>query len=102
MRTDEATQMLLHFLPSNALQDDSVEDVRKALGTLAERLGEWPLLLNIFGGALRSEITVRKKSFKDALNWLQQGLDEVGLTAFDRSQAQEALAKSMAISLRPY
>jgi hypothetical protein len=105
MLTAEATQMLFNLLSTPSLGEEGGEDLPNALGQLAERLGEWPLLQNIFGGALRSEITIRKQPLKKALRWIQQGLDEAGLTAFDRNRSQdrnEALAKSMAISLRPY
>jgi hypothetical protein len=104
MTANEATQTLLNFIPGEARASDP-EAVRSALAGLAGRLGEWPLLLGIFGGTLRTEITVRGRTFPAAIAWVDEGLDAVGLTAFDRGRFQDrnaALAKSVDVSLRAY
>ncbi|UFS69449.1 TIR domain-containing protein [Geomonas sp. RF6] len=104
MEPEEAAHTLFNFLPSKDLDADG-ETVRSSLAVLAGRLGEWPLLLGIFGGTLRTEIEVRRRSFLAAVKWLQEGLEEVGLTAFDRRSSEDrsaALGKSVELSLRPY
>lgn len=104
MTPDEATLMLLNFVPSE-VRDKDLDGIRLPLADLARRLGEWPLLLGIFGGTLQTEISVRRRAFVDAMKWIREGLESVGLTAFDRRRSEDrnaALAKSVDVSLRPY
>ena len=101
----EAVQVLLNHVPPDASREADPAALRPALGELAGRLGQWPLLLGIFGGALRSEIVFRGRSVWDALAWLREGLDAIGLTAFDLRRSEDrnqALAGSVDVSLRPF
>ena len=103
MTRGEATQMLRNFIPSDAPAADL--DIQSTLAALALRLGEWPLLLGIFGGTLRTEIILRHRTFVEAMAWIQNGLDAAGLTAFDNRRSEDrsaALAKSVEVSLQPY
>ena len=101
----EAVQVLLNHVPPDASREADLTALRPALGELAGRLGQWPLLLGIFGGALQSEIVFRGRSVRDALAWLREGLDAIGLTAFDLRRSEDrnqALAGSLDVSLRPF
>jgi hypothetical protein len=100
MLPDEAVELLVNHLPE---KQRPPRDKRERLYTLAARLGEWALLLDIFGGTLRTEM-IAGSSLDAALTYLEDGLDEEGLTVFDRSEAgrNHALAASMSASLRRY
>jgi len=100
MLPEEAAALLLEYLP-----EDKRPPEQDGLLNLAKRLGEWPLLLGIFGGTLRQEVMVHKRSLSDALDWLNEGLSEEGLTVFDGSSKEgrnHALEASMNASLRRY
>ncbi|MCA9907982.1 MAG: TIR domain-containing protein, partial [Anaerolineae bacterium] len=98
MESNEATALLAKYLPETI-------DVRAAdakLRALAERLGEWPLLLNIVGITLREQVVIHHRTLENALAYVDEGLDEEGLTAFDRNNVgrSAALEATMRVGLR--
>ena len=97
----EAAQTLLKHLPETLTP--SLSEQRR-LNHLAERLGGWPLLLGIFGGALREEIVTGQHSLTAALDYVESGIEEAGLDAFDDTDSGrgKALNVSIDISLRPF
>ena len=69
--------------------------------SLANRLGEWPLLLELANSTLREQVQF-DETVEGALKWVNQSLDEAGVTAFDRADAaarNQAIAKTLEISL---
>ena len=101
MESKEAAAMLIKYLPRDI---EPTADDESALRRLAGRLGEWPLLLNIFGKVLSEEVIVRKSTLKAALAYVSEGLDIEGLAVFGRDDAgrNAALDASMAVSLRGF
>jgi len=101
MEAHEAAAMLTRYLPR---QTAPTSQEQQALRHLGERLGEWPLLLNIFGGVLREEVVVNRQSLKAALAYVNEGLDTEGLAVFGRDDAgrNAALEASMSVSLRRF
>lgn len=101
MTGDEAAQTLLKHLPDTLTP--SAKEINR-LAKLAERLGGWPLLLGIFGGALREEIVTGQHSLSAALDYVESGIEEAGLDAFDDTDSGrgKALNVSIDISLRPF
>ena len=85
MRQKEAVQLLTAGL--DGLAPSSASD-RLALGKLAARLGEWPLLLKLANGRLRGQMS-GGKPLSDALVYLNRALDKHGLVAFDAENPQE-------------
>ena len=70
---------------------------------LAQRLGEWPLLLTLVNRQLREMVEEDGFTIGEALRNVESTLQAEGLTAFDRenSQArQSAVEKTLAVSLR--
>lgn len=68
---------------------------------LAQRLGEWPLLLALGGAALRQRID-RGDTIDGALDYMNRALDKRGITAFDRERAADrhaAVASTLDVSL---
>nr|MCU0474684.1 LpqB family beta-propeller domain-containing protein [Anaerolineae bacterium] len=101
MTADEATQTLLRHLP-DTLTPNAPDRAR--LHALAVRLGGWPLLLGIFGGTLREEIVTGHHPLADALDYVESGIVEAGLDAFDDTDSGrgKALNQSIDISLRRF
>lgn len=94
MKELEAVEMLIHGLDSKPANTEPFK-------MLAERLGNWPLLLNLANGALRLH-TASDYPMAKALSSLNEALDRQGLTAFDRDNATErgdAVSKTMGASL---
>jgi hypothetical protein len=92
MRQEEATRLLGADLP---------EGGEKALGELAARLGEWPMLLKLVSGQLREQVGAGE-SLPDAIVYVNKALDKKGLTFFDASDTEErnlAVAKTIGVSL---
>lgn len=105
MLTAEAANMLGGFLPLEKLDEASASQAHESLSALARRLGAWPLLLNIFGGALQNEVTVQQASIAQAVQFIEQGLNDAGLTAFDSTRSKErskAMSASVSASLRTF
>ncbi len=68
---------------------------------LAQRLGEWPLLLKLVNGALHKRLAAGQP-LAAALAWVNAGLDSRGLTVFDARDPVErgdAVAKTLGVSL---
>jgi WD40 repeat protein len=94
MTGDESVAMLTARLP--ALPPDLAPFRR-----LAERLGEWPLLLRLAASQLR-ERTERGDTVEGALAFVNRALDKRGVVAFDRANASsrnDAVAMTVAASL---
>lgn len=92
MRPAEAMALLAAGLP--ALPPEAV-------GVLASRLGEWPVLLRLVNRALHEQIGLGR-SADAALAYVEQGLAEEGLTAFDVANPQardQAVAATIGVSL---
>jgi hypothetical protein len=103
MSPEEAISVLSKYVPVQAQAEDAPDraEIRAALATLTERLGAWPLLLNIVGLRLEAEIK-RQSTPRAALEWIERRLADAGLTAFDRgSDREHALRASMEVSLGP-
>lgn len=83
MASDEATRLLGHGLPADP-----------AFAALAQRLGEWPLLLKLVNGALRERVLHQGQPLADALAHVNRALDKRGLTYFD---ARDATARHAAV-----
>jgi len=93
MRAAEARDLLRHGLP---------DEEGKAIEDLAERLGEWPLLLKLANAALRRRVDGMHQPLAAALAWVDEALDRRGLTAFDARDDEDrsqAVAKTLGISL---
>lgn len=94
MLENESIGMLKHWLAA---------ENEELFNKLAKRLDYWPLLLKIVNSILRYHINELKESIYQALDFVNDGLNEEGLTAFDkeipesRSQAVEA---TLAVSLK--
>ncbi|HKR60404.1 MAG TPA: NB-ARC domain-containing protein, partial [Pyrinomonadaceae bacterium] len=76
--------------------------VRNEVNALAERLGEWPLLLKLANGALRNRIA-NGDSFGDALEFIKDDLEENGLTTFDSEIEEErnrAVSATLGVSFK--
>jgi WD40 repeat protein len=74
----------------------------RALRRLSARLGEWPLLLKLTNGTLRERVR-KHQSMPDALAYINDALDECGLTIFDARNAQDrnqAVAKTLSVSFQ--
>ena len=94
MTRDEAADML------TARLDAPPRDL-SPFYALAQRLGEWPLMLELAGGALRQRVA-RGDTLDGALTYLNKALDKRGVVAFDRTDAaarNQAIAKSIGVSL---
>jgi hypothetical protein len=68
---------------------------------LVDRLGRWPLLLELAAGVLHHHVA-RRASMEDALHFLNEALDEEGVVAFDRRNAKQrhqAVARTVAASI---
>jgi hypothetical protein len=94
LTSDESVALLTSRLDPS---DVPVELFRQ----LARRLGEWPLLLELANGALREQLQF-EEPVAGALKWVNQALDEAGVTAFDREDAaarNEAIGKTLEASL---
>ncbi len=76
MQPDEATALLLQ---SAGLAAERLEE----LAALAERLGDWPLMLKLLGAQLRERVCRLNEPVDRALEWVGRALTKRGLTAFD-------------------
>jgi hypothetical protein len=73
----------------------------EALRRVARQLGEWPLLLKIVNGVLRERID-RGKALDVALAYVDEGLREEGVVAFDTASAEgrdRAVGRTLGVSL---
>jgi NB-ARC domain len=65
-----------------------VRSTRLALLQLAQRLGEWPLLLTLANALLRAEVE-GDASVADAIGYATRLYDEIGLNAFDSGDEED-------------
>ncbi len=97
MRAAEAVEMLRTGLP-----DGEVAGCDGELAKLAVRLGEWPLLLGLVGGALHDRVLNTNQLLPEAIAYVNRALDKRGLTFFDARDTDsrnQAVAKTMGVSL---
>jgi WD40 repeat protein len=98
-------------IPVDAMQKDEAVELLKtglppadgeALQKLAADLGEWPLLLKLVNSALREHVR-SGLDIDSALDYVNEDLYELGLTAFDAEDPQErdqAVAATLGLSLK--
>jgi WD40 repeat protein len=92
MRSDEALALI-------SASFDTVITLRQELEVLAQRLGEWPLLLKLANGVLYERVRIGQ-TLGDALAYVRTALDRRGLVAFDaRSAAERSQAVAMTIGV---
>jgi WD40 repeat protein len=94
MTPSEAVQMLTARLPT-PLGD--LTPFRE----LAQRLGEWPLLLELANGTLR-QLIARGDTLEGSLTYLDEKLEEQGVAAFDQRnplQRNQAITRTIEVSL---
>ena len=99
VRVDQMTAAESTRLLGMALEPQSVGET--GLAMLAERLGEWPLLLKLAAGMIRKRIA-RGDSSAGALDHVTRALDKRGVTAFDQADAAQrdaAVRRTVAASL---
>jgi hypothetical protein len=94
LTSDESVELLTSRLDTAGIRAERFR-------SLASRLGEWPLLLELANSTLREQVQF-DETMEGALGWVNQSLDEAGVTAFDRADAaarNQAIAKTLEISL---
>jgi WD40 repeat protein len=97
MQSSEALKLLGAGLPVGPVADQHLE-----LGTLAARLGEYPLLLKLVNGFLRDRVLRSRQPLAQALVVANTWLNRKGLVAFDaRNDAERtnAVARTISVSL---
>ena len=97
MLSDQAVQLL-----GVGVEDAGQLSNERTLRLLSARLGEWPLLLKLANGALRERVR-KNQSVPAALAYINEALDECGLTIFDARDAQDrsqAVAKTLSVSFQ--
>lgn len=95
MRSFEAVQMLASKLPDQSGYSD-------ALGQLARRLGEWPLLLELAGSTLRNRLR-QGDTVDGALSFVNRQVEHLGPVAFDLTSStyrEKAVAITVDLSLK--
>jgi len=94
MLEKEAVEMLKYELPPE-------NEVR--FNELAKRLGYWPLLLKLVNATLQYRVNELEESTDQALEFVNDGLNEEGLTAFDKENPEsrdQAVEATFAVSLK--
>ncbi len=94
MSLSEAVTLLQSRLPSSDLE-------KLPFRSLAQRLGEWPLLLELANAQLRRRIE-KGDDLQHAMEYLQLKLRHQGIVAFDVRRAtdrQDAISRSIELSL---
>jgi hypothetical protein len=81
MEPDEAVKMLGAGLEVN------IAGPLTGLEPLAQRLGHWPLALQIANGVLRERVMARRQPLRDALAYVHSALDQSGPALADTSGA---------------
>ena len=75
----------------------------RRLHILAEKAGNWPLLLSLIAGQLRYLLARPGNTSEQAISQIEEDLADLGLTAFDRQNSQkreDAVARTIAASLK--
>ncbi len=93
MRSDEAKALLAQGIAGGAPSG--------SLAALAERVGQWPLLLRLVNGVVKDEVALGATP-EAALAYADGLLAEVGLTAFDIEGAEDrhdAVATTLEVSI---
>jgi WD40 repeat protein len=96
MQINEAVQLLSYGL------GESQKELLTQLQQLAQRLGEYPLLLKLANGVLRHRLEEAGQSLTDALAYINTALTRKGITAFDARDPEEryqAVKKTIEVSL---
>jgi WD40 repeat protein len=73
----------------------------RMLRSLARRLGEWPILLELTGSALYQRLK-NGATLENAIRYINEALDEEGVVAFDRRNPQDradAVSKTISVSV---
>lgn len=73
----------------------------QSVGMLVQRLGYWPLMINLANGVLRRRLE-GGQSLDSALKWLNRAIEKRGVTAFDTSSVKDrnrAIESSIEVSL---
>ena len=97
MSADEALSLLSWELPK-----DQTAAQTQALSALAQRLGEWALLLKLVNGFLRERVVKSHEALPQAITGVSRRLDLKGFTAFDAKNAvsrANAIAKTIGVSI---
>ena len=97
MQSDEALQLL-----GAGVERSGQLANERTLRLLSSRLGEWPLLLKLVNGTLRERVS-RNQLLSDALAYVNEALDECGLTVFDARNARDrsrAVTKTLSVSFQ--
>ena len=93
MHTEEARQLIAYGLPAGK---------EAALLDLAQRLGEWPLLLKLANAMLRRRVNDSRQPLAEAIRTVNAALAKRGVTAFDAkdaAQRNDAVARTLEASL---
>ena len=101
MESREGTALLGFGL--DEVDENGDLDDRKLEG-LAERLGHWPLLIDLARPLLRERIALGQ-SVEDSLRYLDRALDKHGMTAFDARSPEtrhEAVSQTIGVSLERF
>jgi hypothetical protein len=96
MQPDEAAELLGAGLPA---------DCKPEMITLAERVGNWPLLLGIIKSVLQERVRTARQPLADAIGYVNKALDKRGLAAFDAGNTQarrRAVALTVGVSLEHF
>jgi WD40 repeat protein len=86
MQPGEAVHLLGTNLPSGHFP---------LMRQLANRLGEWPLLLKLVNGILRNYVNRGQKPLLEGISYVNEALNKQGVTAFD---AQDPVTRDQAVS----
>jgi WD40 repeat protein len=95
MQRREAVMLLADGLNPGKQRAQQISD-------LAEKLGEWPLLLRLVNSMLRERVHQQRQPLDAALDYAQKALAKRGLTAFDARDPQareQAVVKTLGVSL---
>ena len=98
MTADESIDLLRNQLGDEEFRSQADPD---GLRALARRLGEWPQLLELAGGALY-ELMYLGEPFVEALATIEQRYEEEGVTIFDRgdeTQRRFSIRRVVEVSL---
>jgi WD40 repeat protein len=96
MAPDEAIDLMRFGLPP-----DEVARFDRRLRTMLKLLGEWPILINLVNGTLRTRVIQLNQPFPHALRYVETVLESKGLSAFDYRNPDDrnkAVSKTLELS----